>query len=260
MKTLLAEPALDGIEIGSTAWFTAQQNIIAARPLIRATYDRWYSAMLADVATVPDHESAKILEIGSGSGYVKRLNPNVVTSDIVPGNADLLIDAQELPFEDNSLRGILLTHVFHHIPDVNRFLAEARRTLVPGGVIAMIDVAHTPLSRLIFGRFHPEDYRSGALEWPLDPSRPCGGANQALTWIVLQRDRAIFERCFPELKLETIELLPWLGYLFSGGATRRNLVPGPLAEVIVKIDRAAEVFNPICALHWHIRIRKLGLG
>lgn len=258
MKNLLSEPALSGIEIGSTEWFTAQRSIISSRPLIRATYDRWYSTMLADVQSVPPERPGKILEIGSGSGYVKTLNPDVITSDVVPGNSDLVIDAQNLPFEDASLRGILLTHVFHHIPDITRFLTEALRTLVDGGVIAMIDVAHTPLSRLLFGRFHPEDYRSDAATWSLDMSRPYGGANQALTWMLFKRDRRLFEDRFPDLSLETIELLPWLGYLFSGGATRRNLVPNALARVIIKVDAAAELLNPICALHWHIRIRKRG--
>jgi SAM-dependent methyltransferase len=253
---LLAEPLLDGLEMGSPEWFAAQRTIIATRPLVRQTYERWYGAMLADVASVRGYRDAKILEIGSGSGYVKTIDPRVITSDVVPGNVDMIIDAQRLPFDDASLRGILLTHVFHHIPDVTKFLHEAIRVLVPGGVIAMIDVAHTPLARLLFGRFHPEDYTSGRREWALDPDAPAAGANQALTWIVFQRDRAAFEASFPELRLECIERLPWLGYLFSGGVTRRNLIPDPIARAIGRLDAIATVANPLCSLHWHIRVRK----
>ena len=256
LKSFLSEPSLDGVEIGSTQWFAAQRRIIASRPLVRQTYDRWYTTMLGDVASVPAHPSGDVLEIGSGSGYVKTIDPNVITSDIVPGHADLLIDAQELPFEAQSLRGILLTHVFHHIPDVRRFLREAIRTLVDDGVITMIEVAHTPLSRLLFGRFHPEEYRSGVGGWELDLSRPCGGANQALSWIVFKRDLQTFNREFPEFVVECVELLPWLGYLFSGGATRRNLVPGRLADVILKADENAKALDPFFSLHWHIRVRR----
>lgn len=256
LRSLLSEPALDGVEIGSPQWFGAQRDIISARPLVRNTYERWYRTMLEDAASVPADRAGDVLEIGSGSGYVKSIDPSVITSDIVPGHADLLIDAQELPFAPRSLRAIMLTHVFHHIPDVRRFLQEAMRTLVDGGVITMIEVAHTPLSRLLFGRFHPEEYRSGVRGWDLDTSRPCGGANQALSWIVFKRDAGILAREFPDLVVEEIELLPWLGYLFSGGATRRNLIPEAFAQAILKMDAKTKPLDPFLALHWHIRVRK----
>lgn len=254
-RQLFEEPGLAGVELGSEKWFEAQRAIIDARPLIKASYDRWYGAMLSDVATV-DREG-KTLEIGSGSGYVKLLDPGVITSDIVPGHSDMIVDAESLPFPDGSLRGILLTHVFHHIPHVDRFLKEAQRTLVPGGVITMIDVAHTAFARVVFGKFHPEAYDHEAKNWELDASGPYGGANQAMSWIVFIRDRSRFERLYPALRVEAVNYLPWLGYLLSGGATRRNFVPGSAVPIIKGLDTATSVLNSICALHWHIRIRKV---
>jgi SAM-dependent methyltransferase len=257
IKMLLPEPSLQGLEGGSREWFAAQLTVIRMRPLVRRTYEQWYSAMLADARSVPDRSNeARVIEIGSGAGYVKTIDPSVITSDIVPGNTDMTIDAQALPFESDSLRAILLTHVFHHIPDVRCFFAEAARTLVKGGVISMIEVADTPLARLLFGRFHPEDYRADAADWALDSPRPLGGANQALSWIVFFRDRDRFEREVPELKVECIERLPWLGYLLSGGVTRRNLIPNTVAPVLAGLDRVSAIANPLCALHWHIRLRR----
>jgi len=256
-RDLLDSPELLGIEPGSPEWFEIQRKFILSRPLVRSTYDQWYRAMLADVASVPLERPGDILEIGSGSGYVKTINPTVITSDIVEGHSDRVVDAQALPFSNESLRGILLTHVFHHIPDVRRFLSEAERTLVPGGVISMIDVCHTPLARLLFGRFHPEGYDSSAREWALDSSQAMAGANQALTWIVLRRDRELFVKEWPMFALECCELLPWLGYAMSGGVTRRDLVPRGAVKLISVLDKIATIANPLCALHWHIRIRKL---
>jgi SAM-dependent methyltransferase len=255
-KAPLAEPLLDGFETGSPEWFAVQREIIDSRPLVRRTYRQWYATMLTDVASAPELEGASVLEIGSGPGYIKTMDSTVITSDIAPGNVDMVIDAQALPFENSSLRAILLTHVFHHIPDVRKFLREASRTLVPGGVISMIDVAHTPLARFLFGRFDTEDYESKRTEWELDLQRPLGGANQALTWMVFQRDRKTFDVSFPEFRVECIERLPWLGYMLSGGVTRRNLVPHQIAPAVGGLDRVAEVLNPLCSLHWHIRIRK----
>ena len=124
-----------------------------------------------------------------------------------------------------SLRALFLTHVFHHIPDVERFLREAERVLVPGGVIAMIEVPHTPLARFFFRHFHPEPYDDRAATWAFDQSDAMLDSNQALSWIVFFRDRERFERLFPGLGVDPPGFLPWLGYLVSGGVTRRNLVP-----------------------------------
>ena len=92
-------------------------------------------------------QSGVMLELGSGGSYLKDLRPSIISSDVVPDVADRVIDGRALPFADNSLQAIFLTHVFHHIPEVDAFLKEAQRTLVPGGVISMIEVAHTPFAR-----------------------------------------------------------------------------------------------------------------
>ena len=68
--------------------------------------------------------TGQLLELGSGGSFLKDRCPELITSDIVEGLAERVIDAQELPFEAESVRGIFLTHAFHHIPDVERFLRE----------------------------------------------------------------------------------------------------------------------------------------
>jgi SAM-dependent methyltransferase len=255
MKHAFAEPAIADLSPGSPEWFSAQSAIIRSRPLTKATYDLWYAKMLADAATV---ESMRpILEVGSGACYVKEVAPDVITSDVVSGPSDITVDGRSLPFDDGALRAIFLTHVFHHIPDVSEFLSEVDRVLEPGGVLCLIDVAKTPLARLIFGVFHPEPYDESAQEWLLSNPRGNMDANQALSWIVFQRDRLLFERKFPSLKIECIERLPWIGYLLSGGVTKRNFIPGAAASLVLAVQRALQFTNPICSLHWHIRIRKV---
>ena len=101
--------------------------------------------------------------------YLKDLESSVITSDVVAGVAKQVVDGRALPFQDRSIRALLLTHVLHHIPDVNAFLREADRTLAPGGVISMIEVAHTPFARFFFRNFHPEPYRDDVREWAFAP-------------------------------------------------------------------------------------------
>src|SRR5450432_3406760 len=101
------------------------------KPLVRRCYDLWYRRLLADTDSVPaPYNCHPIVELGSGSSYIKELRPDIITSDVTPGLADMTIDGRELPFDDCSVRAILLTHVFHHIPDVERFFREACRVLV----------------------------------------------------------------------------------------------------------------------------------
>ena len=166
----------------------------------------------------------RFLELGSGGSRLKEFDSRIITSDVSPGIAELVVDARKLPFPDASLHGIFLTHVFHHIPDVSLFLHEAERVLVPGGVIGMIDVAATPFARFFFSHFHPEPFQP-KLNWVFQQNDSMMDSNQALSWIVFERDLARFQREYPGLVLEEKRWLPWLPYLLSGGVTRRDLLP-----------------------------------
>ncbi|HZT05867.1 MAG TPA: class I SAM-dependent methyltransferase [Chloroflexota bacterium] len=46
--------------------------------------------------------------------------------------------AEELPFADESFDGVFLNEVFEHVADESRTLAEIRRVLRPGGVLALM--------------------------------------------------------------------------------------------------------------------------
>jgi SAM-dependent methyltransferase len=253
----LEEPRLRGVPPGSPRFFELQRQIIRERPLMSEVYSLWYRKLLQDESSVPgDVGSGALLELGSGGSMLKELCPSVITSDVEEGIAERTIDARELPFEDSSLRAIFVTHVFHHIPDVGRFLQEARRTLVPGGVLSMIEVPHTPFARFFFDRFHPEPYDDRMEGWAFESSDAMMDANQALSWIVFFRDRDRFERECPDLAIESRGWLPWLSYLLSGGVTRRNLVPAPLVPAVRLADRILSPLDPLMALHWHLCIRK----
>jgi SAM-dependent methyltransferase len=254
---LLAEPRLRGVQPGSLRFFELQRRIIQERPLMSEVYRLWYAKLLEDERSVPGPaDSGALLELGSGGSFLQELCPQVITSDVEDGVAERVIDGRKLPFDDASLRAIFVTHVFHHIPDVESFLAEAQRALVPGGVISMIDVPHTPFARFFFDRFHPEPYDDSVDEWAFDSSDAMMDANQALSWIVFVRDRERFARRFPLLELEATDWLPWFSYVLSGGVTRRNLVPGFLVPAVRLADTLLSPLDPLMALHWHLRIRK----
>jgi ubiquinone/menaquinone biosynthesis C-methylase UbiE len=167
-----------------------------------------------------------------------------------------VIDARQLPFPDNSVRALLLTHVFHHIPDAALFLAEAQRVLVPGGVLSMIEVAHTPFARFFFRNFHHEPYDDRRADWAFTQQDSMMDSNQALAWIIFERDRAKFESSFPGLQIEKLQWMPWFTYFVSGGVTARYLIPRFMNGPLVGIERLIRWCDPFFSLHWHICIRK----
>jgi SAM-dependent methyltransferase len=254
MMSWLKEPQLQGQTPGTVHFFATQKKIIRERPLLKWAYDDWYARLLADARSVA--EPGLLVELGSGGSYLKDLEPAIITSDVDAGIADQVIDARRLPFADNSVKAFFLTHVLHHIPDAEAFFAEAQRTLVPGGVISMIEVAHTPFARFFFKNFHHEPYRDECREWPFAQNDSMMDSNQALSWMIFARDRKRFEKLYPRLKIQAVDYLPWLAYLLSGGVTMRYLIPNFMNAPIRGAEFLLSPLAPLFALHWHVCVRK----
>jgi SAM-dependent methyltransferase len=251
----LCDPKLRGLEIGSAAWFRAQQAAIRSKPLVDRCYRLWHEAVLADADSA--RGAGAVVELGSGSSLLKQVRPSIIASDVVGGLVDIVFDGRRMPFRDASVRALLLLHVFHHIPDVEAFLAEASRVLTPGGVISMIECAHTPFSRLFFGRIHPEPYRPADPDWAFPEGTTMLDSNQALSWMVFVRDRDRFTSRFPEFAVTKIRTLPWLSYLLSGGGLLRSALPGWSARFWIFLDRALRPLDPLFAIHWNVTVRKV---
>ena len=82
---------------------------------------------------------AIILHLGSGN--VPSEDPRVISLDVLPcANVDLVAEAEELPFQDNSLDHVESGAVFEHLHDPWKAIAEIKRVLKPGGTFR-IDTA-----------------------------------------------------------------------------------------------------------------------
>jgi SAM-dependent methyltransferase len=257
MNGILQHPDLKAFAMGSPEWFAAQRAMIDSKPAVKRCYDLWYSMLLEDADSVPpEYHAHPAVEIGSGLSYLRERRPEIIASDITPGDVDLALDGRSLPFRDGSVRALLLTHVFHHIPDVASFLREAERVLVPGGVISMVDETHTPFARFFFSVFHPEPYNDRAAEWSFPPGHTMLDSNQALSWMVFFRDRNRLRKIAPQLAFERWNYLPWFSYLLSGGVNLRSFIPRKLASMFGSIDRALSPLDGAFAIHWRLTVRK----
>ncbi len=67
--------------------------------------------------------------------FKKLPNLRYVTADIDSPLADLSVDVQDLPLEDNRFDWIFCNHVLEHVPDDRKALSELYRVLKPGGTL-----------------------------------------------------------------------------------------------------------------------------
>ncbi|HZP85908.1 MAG TPA: class I SAM-dependent methyltransferase [Burkholderiales bacterium] len=236
LRTWLAHPLTRELDIDAPDTTALRRQIIAGKPFLRSIYDEWYR-LVRDA--LPDMEG-EVLELGSGAGFMRQYIDDLLTSEIflTPGVRTVL-DATALPFPAASLRAIVMTDVFHHIPRPRAFLSEASRSLKPGGRIVMVEPWVTPWSRLVYRRFHHEPFLPEAPRWEFPASGPLSGANGALPWIIFERDRAAFEREFPFLRISVIRPFMPLAYLVSGGVSMRSLMPGVAYRLWRVLERAA---------------------
>lgn len=229
------------------------REIILSKPFLKKIYAEWYNAFINEIPKLPE---GKILEIGSGSGFLKEMYPNAITSDIqkLPF-CDMVFSAEKIPFQHNELSAIFMINVLHHIPKCENFFSEAQRTLKPGGFIFMMEPANTFLSKIIYSKLHHEPFDAKA-GWEFPSSGPLSGANVALPWIVFKRDIDLFHQKFPKLKLSFIRHNTPFRYLFSGGLSYKSLLPGLSFRIVSFIEKIFFPLYPYLAMYNYIKVTK----
>ncbi len=253
LKALLEHPLTRGLEIDSPETTRLRLKIVASKPFLRLIYDEWYSAIAQRIPA----GRGRVLELGSGAGFLEEYLPDVVRSEIFecPG-IDTVLDACHMPIRPASLRAIVMTDVLHHIPDVRRFFHEATLAVRPGGAVIMVEPWVTTWSTLIYKHLHHEPFVPDVTHWEFDASGPLSGANGALPWIVFQRDRAVFEREFPEWTIEEVRPMMPFRYLLSGGVSLRSLMPGWSFGVWRSAEQALEPLMHHLAMFAIISVRR----
>jgi len=88
---------------------------------------------------------ARMLDVGCGEGELARYLPDGAWVGL--DNSQTMLDrgpaggvrgeATALPFPDESFDGVAILYILYHLSDPRRALAEARRVMRPGGLIAV---------------------------------------------------------------------------------------------------------------------------
>jgi SAM-dependent methyltransferase len=222
IRSLLAHPLTRGMDIDDPRTTELRRRVVREKAFLRRIYEEWYGEI---AALVPDGPG-QVLELGSGPGFLEEYLPGLITSEILYcDGVRVVLDAGALPFREGSLRAIVLVDVLHHLREPRRFLGEAARAVRPGGALVLHEPWVSAWSRFVYRWLHyePFDDRGG---WECEGAGPLSRANNALPWILFERDRAAFERELPQWRVDRIEPGMPFRYLVSGGVTMRDLMPG----------------------------------
>ena len=136
----------------------------------------WMNWVFDRLLKLPD--DAKILELGSGPGYLWHENVNripagwrITLSDLSPGMLDSAwrnlvvtgrafqfreMDAQSIPFEDETFDTVIANHMLYHVPDRVKAITELKRVLKPGGRLIATTVGESHMKETMdwFRRVH----------------------------------------------------------------------------------------------------------
>ena len=221
---------------------------ITADEYLSALYRLAYSALCNLVGSAsPD----RTIEVGAGLGLSTLAGQHWIKSDVA-GSAplSLLNYAEALPYKDASLEAIVLKDTWHHIPDIEGFLTEAHRVLRPGGIIAVFDPYWSLLGRFVYRFLHQERWGTNSTSWSFHSTSPWD-SNQALTYLMLKRDRHTFDQRWGN-RFTVIEPRPLVGpsFLLSGGVSRRTFVSGRwLAALLRWEERRGSWFDHVRFFH-----------
>ena len=249
LKRLFSHPLLRGLDLDDPKTTKLRRDVILSNPFLAQIYAEWYARLKASFPPGP----GKVLELGSGPGFLKSYIPELITSEtFYVDDLKIILDGQHLPFFEGALKGILMTNVLHHIPSPSKFFNEAARVIKPSGVISMIEPWNTPWSRMVYKHLHHEPFDPNSSQWQIPGGGPLTGANGALPWIIFCRDRHKFEQDFPAWRVEKITPFMPVAYLISGGVSMRPLMPGWSYPIVHQFERVLSPLNPRIAMFSHI--------
>lgn len=258
LRNYLKEPRLEGIDPDSDELLVLHSKVLYEKPMMRDVFAEFYDTCI-NLDNKHFTGKGKRVEIGAGVSFFKKKYPEILSTDVKTApNLDMVVDAQNMPFEANSIRGIYGINCFHHFPNPNLFFKELDRVLEPGGGCVLIDPYYgTVASRFYKKIFDSETFDMTQKEWVNEELGFMNGANQALSYIVFVRDKKKLEQLFPNLEIVVQKPLNnYLRYLLSGGLNFRQVLPSFFSPLIKLWEFTLIPFNRVFALHHIIVIRK----
>lgn len=198
----------------------------------------------------------KKIELGSGGGILKKVIPDIITTDVVRGRGiDKVLNAEKLPFKNKSISAFYMLNVFHHIKNPKKALTEMGRCLKNGGKIIMIEPYNSPWGQFIYKNFHHEIFDPKS-NWKIQGKGRMSSANGAMPWIVFVRDAKRFRKEFPNLKIALLKPHTPFAYLVSGGLSKPQLLPTQAYNIVRSLEKFLSPLNNYLSMFVTIVVSK----
>jgi len=255
---LLRDPLLENVDVDSGDRFVAHGKMLARKRMMREVFTEFHHTFHDLDEEFFSAQGLKI-ELGAGIAPIRNTYPDVLATDIVDGqHLDRTLNAEEMDLSDNSVRVIYGQNCFHHFPHPDRFFSELERVLNPGGGAILLEPYYGLFATFLFKRlFKEETFDKDFPSWDVPADGPASGANQALSYMVFKRDKALFERKHPDLKIVHQELCRnHFKYLLSGGLNFKQLLPDFMSPLIDVSQTLLSPLNRWMSLHHIIVIKK----
>ena len=211
-------------------------------------YKEWYeliSKLLSEIDGIN-------IELGCGASFIDKINKSIKKTDVfLTSNTDFKLNAMDIGKNfENRISNLILVNVFHHISDPELFLKSAEKSLLVGGRIIMIEPSNNYWSRLVYKLIGHETFNTRQLGWKFESKDPLLDSNQALSWIIFERDYEKFKNLFPMFSLIQKKNIMPFSYLLSGGHSFNTTI-GKFIRITrsfekVFFDKYLGMFNLIC--------------
>lgn len=227
------------------------KRIISRKKLLKLVYIYFYRLIKSELP-----RQGKIVEIGSGSGFAKKIIPNIETSDLIKiKGIDKTFSAEKIPYKSNSVGSFVMLNVLHHIKDPEIAFREIERCLSTGGRVVMIEPYNSVWGWIIYNFLHYEHF-SPTSDWKVPGAGRMSDSNTALPWIIFVRDRQKFERLYPKLKIISVIPHTPFSYLVSGGLSKIQLIPTFMFLLVQGLEKVLSPLNRFLGMFATIVLEK----
>lgn len=248
-------PYMSEMDLDDPQTTVIRSKIIQEKVFLKNLYIDFYTFFKNSLAGLP--KKRKLVELGSGGGFIKDIIPDVVTSDVIDlPDVDLKFSGTNMPFKNKSVDRFFMLNVIHHIYDPRLFFKEVDRCLKNKGKLVAIEPANTLWSSFIYQNFHHDEDFDPKGGWILKSQKALSSANGAIPWIIFIRDRKKFKKLFPNLRIRKIIPHSPIRYLVSGGLSYRQLLPSWTYPIVKGIEDLASPLSKYTGMFYTIEIEK----
>ena len=211
-------------------------------------YKEWYELISKFLSEIDGIN----IELGCGASFIDQKIKSIKKTDVfLNSNTNFKLNAMDIGQKfENKISNLILVNVFHHISNPELFLKSAEKSLLAGGRIIMIEPSNNYWSRFVYKIIGHEPFNPRQIEWKFESKDPLLDSNQALSWIIFERDYVKFKNLFPNFSLIQKKNMMPFSYLLSGGHSFNTRI-GRLIRISriferLFFDKYFGMFNLIC--------------